>query len=497
VDLAPNIHPLTGFTADPDLMNPARATVLILLAFLAGCAVNPATGERELSFVGEGQEIAMGQQSDPGIVAQMGLYPDSAVQRYVRDIGLQMAAVSERPDLPWTFRVLDDPTVNAFALPGGFIYITRGILTHLTSEAQLAGILGHEIGHVTARHSVSQMSRTQLAQLGLVVGMVFSETVREYGGLAAQGLGLLSLSYGRSDELQADELGLRYMTRVGYEPRELAGVMEMLARNSELQGGGGGRVPEWMSTHPYPENRVERIFAEIESTPSYQAPSFVIDEEPFMSRLDGMVFGENPRDGFVADGAYHHPDLAFRFQVPEGWNLFNGREAVQLQPREGQGLTGLLDLRLDPQEPLAAAREFASQEAIRAGAIEEGSIHGNPAASVSFRATNQDGELAGEMTWIRHDGRTYAFLALSSVPGWSAFGPVVRSVVGSFQEEADPDILRVEPLAVSVVSLPEATAWEDFLRTYPSEVPDPVVAVINQVREGERLDRGPAKRVVR
>ena len=213
----------------------SRLASALLGASVAACAVNPATGARELSFVGEGQEIAMGRQSDPGIVAQMGLYPDSSVQRYVSELGLRMAAVSERPDLPWTFRVLDDPTVNAFALPGGFVYITRGILTHLTSEAQLAGILGHEIGHVTARHSVTQMSRTQLAQIGLVVGMVFSETVREYGGLAAQGIGLLSLSYGRDDELESDHLGLRYMTRLGYEPRELAGVMGMLARSSELQ----------------------------------------------------------------------------------------------------------------------------------------------------------------------------------------------------------------------------------------------------------------------
>jgi predicted Zn-dependent protease len=470
---------------------------LVLLIALAGCAVNPATGARELSFVGEGQEIAMGQQSDPGIVAQMGLYPDSAVQRYVRDIGLRMAAVSERPDLPWTFRVLDDPTVNAFALPGGFVYITRGILTHLNSEAQLAGILGHEIGHVTARHSVSQMSRTQLAQLGLAVGMVFSETVRDYGGLAAQGIGLLSLSYGRDDELESDHLGLRYMTRLGYEPRELAGVMDMLARHSTLHAGEGGRVPEWMSTHPYPENRIERIFAEIEATPAYQDPSFVVEHESYLDRLDGIVFGENPRDGFVGDGAYHHPDLSFRFDVPSGWNLFNGRQAVQLQPREGQGLTGLIDLRLDPNEPVAAAREFAGQEGIRPGSIREGSVNGNPAASVGFEATSQDGELAGEMTWIRHDGRTYAFLALSSPQGWSGFASAARGVVRSFREETDPDILRIQPLTLVVADLAEATDWATFLRSYPSEIPDPVVAVINQVREGDTLERGPAKHVVR
>jgi predicted Zn-dependent protease len=477
-------------------MKYGRFIPLLLLLVPLSCAVNPATGERELSFVGESQEIAMGRESDPGIVGQMGLYPDSSVQRYVREIGLRMAAVSERPELPWTFRVLDDPTVNAFALPGGFVYITRGILTHLTSEAELAGILGHEIGHVTARHSVTQMSRSQLAQIGLLAGMVFSETVREYGGLAAQGIELLSLSYGRGDELEADELGLRYMTRVGYDPRQLADVMEMLARQSALQGGEGGRLPEWMSTHPYPENRVERIQAEIAATPAYQE-AFRVEAEPFMDRLEGMTFGEDPREGFVEAGVYHHPDLAFRFDVPSGWNLFNGRQAVQLQPPQGSGAVGLVDLRVVPETPDAAAREFAGREEIRAGPIRQGSVHGQPAVAVAFQATSQDGELAGEMTWIRHRDLTYAFMGLSSDRGWPGFAPVARDVVQSFQTETDPAVLEIQPRVLSIVSLSEPTAWADFLRRYPSEAPDAVLAVINQVPEGGMLDSGPAKRVVR
>ena len=299
--------------------------VLMLLVAGAGCAVNPATGSRELSLVSEAQEIQMGREADPQIVAQMGLYPDSAVQRYVSDIGLRMAARSERPNLPWTFRVLDDPTVNAFALPGGYIYITRGILTHLTSEAELAGVLGHEIGHVTARHSANQMSRAQLAQLGLGVGMIFSETVRDYAGLASQSVGLLFLKFGRDDESQADELGIRYMTRDGYDPRELAGVMRMLSRTSELSTG-GGRVPEWLSTHPDPANRSEAILQQV-ATGNYPTAQRV-ERDGFLRRLDGMPFGPNPREGFTADGIFHHPDLAFRLQT-RGWAVDNQKSAVQ------------------------------------------------------------------------------------------------------------------------------------------------------------------------
>jgi predicted Zn-dependent protease len=199
--------------------------------------VNPATGRRELSLVSEAQEIQMGRDADPEVTASIGLVDDPALQSYVSSLGLRMAASSERPQLPWSFKVVDDPVVNAFAIPGGFIYVTRGILAHFDSEAELAGVLGHEIGHVTARHSASQMSRQQLQTIGLGVGMIFSQTVRDYGGLASAGLQMMNLSYSRGDESQSDELGLRYITRAGYDAEAMIGVFQMLG-----QVGGGGTV---------------------------------------------------------------------------------------------------------------------------------------------------------------------------------------------------------------------------------------------------------------
>src|SRR5882762_8129523 len=157
-------------------MNSSRLPLLLLAAALAvaACATNPATGAKQLMLISESQEIAMGRDYDKQVVASIGLYPDSGWQRYIQQFGARLAATSDRPNLPWTFRVVDDPVVNAFALPGGFIYVTRGILAHLNSEAELAGVVGHEIGHVTARHSASQMTKQQLAQVGLVVGSIAS-----------------------------------------------------------------------------------------------------------------------------------------------------------------------------------------------------------------------------------------------------------------------------------------------------------------------------------
>src|SRR2546422_8512418 len=240
-------------------MNASHFPLATVLAagLVAACATNPATGARQLMLVRESQEIAMGSDYDKQVVASIGLYPDSGLQRYIQQFGTRLAATSERPDLPWTFRVVDDPVVNAFALPGGFIYVTRGIFAHLNSEAELAGVVGHEIGHVTARHSASQMTKQQLAQVGLVIGTVASPEFGRYSGLAGQALAVLFLKYSRDNERQADDLGLRYMRRVNFDPREMPHVFEMLTRVSHAQG--GGRVPEWLATHPHPENRRGRI----------------------------------------------------------------------------------------------------------------------------------------------------------------------------------------------------------------------------------------------
>ena len=197
------------------LAGPCLAGCLALS--VATCATNPVTGRRELSLVSESQEIAMGREYSAQVAQEMGVYPDSAVQAYASRLGREIAVTTERPKLPWTFTVMDDPQVNAFALPGGYIFITRGILTHMNSEAELASVLGHEIGHVTARHSVQQMTRQQLAQIGLMAGAIASDRIAQNLGMISQGLGVLFLKYGRDDESQADGLGFRYALTDGYD----------------------------------------------------------------------------------------------------------------------------------------------------------------------------------------------------------------------------------------------------------------------------------------
>lgn len=475
-------------TSGPRSSRALMALVLMGGTLIGGCAVNPATGERQLMFMSRDQEIDIGRSNDVQIVAQMGLYPDSSMQRYVRGLGERLAATSEMPDLPWTFRVLDDPAINAFALPGGFVYVTRGIMAHMTSEAQLVGVLGHEIGHVTARHGANQASRAQLAQVGLIAGAVFSETIAENIGLAGGLTGLLFMKFGRDDESQADALGIRYMTRLSYDPRELAGVMRMLDRSS---GPDGGRLPEWQSTHPDPANRVTAILDQVDRDGVPANP--IVEAASFVNRMDGVTFGVNPREGFIEDRTFHHPELAFRFTIPSGWQLQNTKQAVLTGSDAAQVV-----LTLEAGTANEAFTRFRGLEGITISAAGQDQINGLSAWVGRFTATTSDGSFRGLVAFVEMDGNTYRLMGLTTPAGWNANRVALESTVMSFARETDVDILARQPNRLDVVTLRSATALSDFMSRQPSVVGAGVVGLINQVAEADGvLGPGAVKRVVR
>lgn len=462
-----------------------RSLLATFAVVVAACSVNPATGERELSLVSESQEIAMGREADPQISAQLGLVDNPELQSYVSDLGHQLAAVSERPGLPWTFRVIDDPTVNAFALPGGFIYVTRGILAHFDSEAELAGVLGHEIGHVTARHSVSQISRQQLQQIGLGVGMVLSEDIRRVGGLLSAGMQLMNLSYSRGDETQSDELGLRYISREGYDPTSMIGVFEMLA---QAGGGGEGRIPEWQLTHPYPENRADNIRQTIaeEGFPT----DGTVARDRYLEHLDGMVFGENPRQGYFKDARFVHPELEFELTFPSGWQTINQQTVVAaIEPGEEAVMT--VEVAQDASDPVAALREFLAQEGIAGGAVRQESTDGVAKARADFEATTEGGTVRGGVAFVRHEGVTYRILGYgASANTWSSHAGRVAATISSFRPLDDPAILAVQPWRLDIRSLSGATSLSSYLQRNASPASIETLARINRVTPQEVMSSG-------
>ncbi|HWP37279.1 MAG TPA: M48 family metalloprotease [Gemmatimonadales bacterium] len=473
-----------------------RHTLLgtLCVALLPACATNPATGERQLMLVSEGREISMGQQADPEVTVQYGLYSDTALQAYVRILGERLAAVSERPNLPWTFRVVDDPIINAFALPGGFIYVTRGILAHFNSEAELVAVLGHEIGHVTARHSASQMSQQQLAQVGLVAGMVVAPQLQDFAGLAEASLGLLFLKFSRDDERQADDLGLRYLTRSGYDAREMPKVFAMLASVSE--GEGGGRLPGWLSTHPDPVDRQQRIARAIAALPPAPGER-IVNRNEYLRRLDGMMFGANPREGFFRDRMFLHPDLRFRFEFPAGWRTQNQRRAVVGQ---SQNQDALIELTLaNAGTPESAVQAFVGQPGITSVAFPERfqTRRGMPAARAGFTATSGQARLAGVVWAVRYNQQIFQIMGVSTEARWPGYAALAEQTFDSFAPLTDSTALAVQPLRLDIVTLERAMTLQEFSQRYPSRVSLDVLARLNQVTPAERLEAGRmVKRVV-
>jgi predicted Zn-dependent protease len=306
-------------------------SAIVVAAALTGCATNPVTGKRELSFLSEAKEIEMGRELDAQVRQEMGLYQDDDLQRYVQEIGMGLAKRSQRPHLPWSFAVLDSPAVNAFALPGGYIFITRGILPYLDNEAQLVGVLGHEIGHVTARHSAQQYTRSMGASLGVLVGSILVPQVRPIADLAQGGIGVLFLKFGRDDELQADALGAEYAAGGGWDPAHIPQFLTTLSRIAETSDRNG--VPNWLSTHPQPENRAEHaaeIVKKVRSLPP-AGGGWTVDRDGYLNRIDGIVFGDNPEDGIVRGNLFLHPPLRFALAFPEGWEITNSDEQVVAQ----------------------------------------------------------------------------------------------------------------------------------------------------------------------
>ena len=482
MDPRPAARPLAALTV--------AVTALVLLA--PGCATNPATGQRQLSLIGEEQEIAMGREADRQVVAQLGLYPDEDLQRYVEGIGRKLAAASERPDLPWTFRVVDDPVINAFALPGGFIYVTRGILTHFDNEAQLAAVLGHEIGHVTGRHSVERVSKAQLAQLGLGVGAILQPEIANYADLAQTGLSLLFLKYSRDDEREADTLGLRYMSRDRYAAAEMAEVFSLLDRVSAAAG--GGRIPGWLATHPAPANRRERIAEEIARAGLPAAGT--VHAAEYLARIDGMVFGENPREGFFEGNAFYHPELAFQLRFPEGWRSQNTRQAVAALAPDQDAVVVLSLASAD--SPSAAADQFFRQQGLRRGNALAGGFGGLPAETALFAADRAQGEdLVGIAAFVGHAGRIFQLLGYTAESDFRRYQNTLEQAAASFSRLTDRDKLEVQPQRIDVVELSAPTTLESFARRFDSAVDLQTLALINQVEPGATLPAGAlVKRVV-
>jgi predicted Zn-dependent protease len=461
---------------------------------IAACATNPATGEREFSLMSEAQEVQLGKEADAQVRQEMGLYNDPELQKYVESVGMRLAKASERPHLPWRFAVVDQPAINAFALPGGFIYLTRGILPFLDNEAQLAGVLGHEVGHVTARHSAQQYTKATSAGIGVTLLSIFVPEARPLQGLTETALGLLFLKHGRDDELQADRLGVEYTAKTGWNPAGVAGMLQTLARLDEAGGTRKG-VPNWLMTHPAPADRVQQVQAYVkEAAMPVGTAGGAVDEADFLRRIDGIMFGDNPSEGIIRGNTFLHPDLRLSIEFPSGWDVQNSKTQVMAKAPDREHY---LLLQLVPNAS-GSIEQVAQSSMASAGfrpiSGERAQVNGLDAYVGTYQGQMQGlGNVGTLAAHIVHQRRVYLFAGIAPANDFEAAQRPFAVSIRSFKELSAQEAGNIRPNRVDLYTVRGGDTWQGIAERSGGTVKPSTLAIMNnydpsqQPKAGDRI----------
>ncbi len=430
----------------------------LILLLVAGCAVNPVTGKKELSLISEAGEISMGKETDVQIGQEYGFYSDPELSKYVNSVGMAMVPHTHRPNLVYHFAVLDSPVVNAFAAPGGYIYVTRGILALMNSESELAVVLGHELGHVNARHSVQKLSQMLLVQVGLALGSAINDTFAKISGVAAVGIQLLFLKFSRDDEREADTLGVDYARKGRFNSGEMVSFFTALEKYGDLSGGSHS-LPGFLSTHPLTGERIKNVRAML--TPA--DTGFPKKREPYMIRIEDVVYGNNPRQGFIEANTFYHPEMRFYFNFPAGWKLQNTPTQVTIAPENGNAAVILQaeksaeDLSAFAQKKAAGitGRQFLSDQHM--------TVNGMAAYHQLYDIVQQDKDtLKLRLTCLRKGGMIFYFSALSKALDFGSYEATFEAIISSFNELRDPNRLNRQPQRIKILKADGRKSLKDI-----------------------------------
>jgi predicted Zn-dependent protease len=376
--------------------------------------------------------------------------------------------------------VVDDPAVNAFALPGGYVYVTRGLLTHLESEAQLAAVLGHEIGHVTARHSINQLSRAAVASTGAGFLRIIDPHGAHVGGAAERGVADFILRHSREDEFEADDLGLRYLERARIEPHAMLEVLETIERTTAAQG--GHRIPTRQSTHPDPALRRARIESRLGPAPE------VAQDRAYLQLVDGMLFGENALEGFLVGPRFVHPRLGIQIDFPVGWKATHADESAMTVSADGEGLVFFTTS--DWESAKEAHDQFFAESGLVPGDPWVDEIHGSKVVSNWFAINGEQNNFVGIAAFVQDASRTYGLFSLVTTTRAAELGPAIETSMLSFSPITSPAHRDLQPMRLRVVALEEDTSLAHFSGSHPSSVDVATLAVINQVEPNALLPAG-------
>lgn len=487
-------------------------STLLLLGFIGGCVTTDqsmVSGNRRAYGYTWAQEVQLGKESDSQIQAEYGMYKDAELSAYVSRIGEKVLQYSEirqpnapadRRDTPFTFRVLDSPIVNAFALPGGYVYVTRGLMAHLENEAQLAVVLGHEIAHVIARHASQAAVRQQGAQLGVIAGVIAGAAAGVDGRILEQGMNvlgtgaqLLLLKNSREAESESDRLGVAYAAKAGYKIADAAAFFRSLSR---LQEQSGQRIPIYMSSHPDPGNREQSM---LQYAADYQAQGVqmsVQNQAELYAQIDGIIAGEDPRQGFVESNNFYHPELKFQYPIPQGWQVNNTASQVQMIDQAQQAMT-ILEL-AQGTSARDAATKFGSQQGIQV--VESGAtrVNGLNAFAIDGVVAQQNGNMRFRSYFIEYGGKVYQFLGYTAEQNYGTYLRAFRTIMEGFAPLNDPDKLNRQPALIKIQNATRNAAFSTYV---PSKLPTGInaegLAIINQMMLGDQVQSGRKLKLLR
>lgn len=474
---------------------------VVFSCFINSCSRNPVTGKRQVVFMSEAQELAMGKEADPQIIASFGLYEDSSLQRFIREKGNQMAAISHRPNIEYNFRIVDSEILNAFAVPGGYVYFTRGIMAHFNDEAQFAGVLGHEIGHITARHSVAQQRNEMLGQIGIIATTIINPELGRFAETASQGLGLLFLKFGRDAERESDRLGVEYSTKIGYDAHQMAGFFTTLERQGATSD--AGEIPEFLSTHPNPGDRnitVDKLATEWKQ--KLNLTNAQINRNSYLKRIDGIIYGEDPKQGFLENNVFYHPDLRFQFPVPQGWNYQNTPQRVQMAPKDGKAL---MMFTLAPGNTLQeAANAVVQQNNLQVLQWNETTVNGLRAltfvADVKQDPQQQQQQQAAvrTLTYLIQDGKSiYLILGATSSVDYVNYSRYFLNTMQGFKQLTNTAIINRKPQRVRIKTINTNTTLDQALRSHNvASTRLEEMAILNGMKLTDRIAAGTMIKVV-
>lgn len=466
------------------------AAVLIV----PSCAVNPVTGKRQLVLMSEAQEIEMGRQYDPQVIATFGQYENDQLLQFIKKKGDEMGKLSHRPNLQYHFRILDTPVVNAFAVPGGYIYFTRGILAQFNNEAEMMGVLGHEMGHITARHTVSQQSKQQLGQLLLIGGMIASEDFRDFAGYALQGMQLLFLKFSRDNEREADKLGVEYTAKIQYDAQKMADFFNVLNKMNMASDHGG--IPTFLSTHPDPGDRyatVTKQASEWKADLGYS--DWKVNENSYLQMIDGMVYGEDPRQGFVEGNVFYHPDMKFRFSVPASWKLQNSPLQVQMAPDDGRAMMVFMLAKQNSAEE--TAQVTLKDLNLTVLETKRETVNRLPAVATISQQVSQNQQTGQQQAikvmsyFIEYNGAVYVFHGVSADTDFNAYASTFESTMRNFNRLTEAAKLNVQPARIRVKKVQQSGTLADAFRYFgvpQSQMNE--LALLNNLELNDRVQSG-------